>query len=371
MSWTYEPYLNEYDKEVTQDTSTPDRWTFRRYMYFKPDSYDDWSTGKYISSNNYSFDLITASEFPKVGDPCPENVKFYVSAIISIKNLSSEEHGPHASYCQVTVEYENIKKKVTESSSVSSGNPNRQKAPWKRPVEDFTVISQEISKPLTWAYNVVTKNWETPATTAGQPFYDLTDSYFIQRATWTYATKDNEDYSLDAPCINKSTVKLFKKFEVPAQAGLLLPPAYRKLYWSKDGSGDGEAYHEWSFEILIDTTNKHLINIINAGTKCFSESNLVDICSWYVYDPSGKNEPKKNYGSYNDMMKARAEVHSKNKTIANESEKLQWYGDFVQTPIPLNDVGEIDTSAIQDPKKVLRLKYCSYYEDNWNLGMRD
>ena len=111
MSWTYEASLNEYDKEVTQDTSTTGRWTFKRYMYFKPDTYEKWSKGQETESRNFSFDLITNNDFPKLGDPCPDNVNFYVSSIVSIKNLNSQEHGDHASYCQVTVEYENRKKK--------------------------------------------------------------------------------------------------------------------------------------------------------------------------------------------------------------------------------------------------------------------
>ena len=43
MSWTYISSLDEYDKQVTKDTSTPERYTFKRYMYFKPDQYDNWS----------------------------------------------------------------------------------------------------------------------------------------------------------------------------------------------------------------------------------------------------------------------------------------------------------------------------------------
>jgi hypothetical protein len=114
--------------------------------------------------------------------------------------MSSQEHGEHASYCQVTVEYENIKKKST--SSGGGGNPNKNKPPWERPVEDFTVVSQEMSKPLTHVYDL-SNNLVVPATSAGQPYYDLTESYFIQRATWTFATKSGS-YSLSAPIINST-----------------------------------------------------------------------------------------------------------------------------------------------------------------------
>lgn len=371
MSWTYEPSLDEYDKEVTQDTSTAGRWTFKRYMYFKPDSYDNWSIGKPANNKNYSFDLITNDSFPQIGDSCPDNVNFYVLAIVSIKNLSSEEHGEHSSYCQVTVEYENKKKTVTSSSSGGGGNPNRSKPPWKRPVDDFMVVSQEMTKPLTYAYDGENdQEMVVPSTSAGQAFYDLTDSYFIQRATWTFATKDG-DFSIDKPIINAGEVTLFEKISIPEGAGLLLPPGYKKLYWSESGDDDeGEEYDEWSFEILIDTTYFHKLNVLNAGTKFIKGGNLVDICSWYTYDPSESNPPEKNFGSYDEMMKARADVYSKNAAIKDESKKLQWFGDFVQTPIPLTKSGEIDKGAIGYPTDTIRNTYSLYEKGSWDLGVR-
>ena len=364
MSWTYEASLNEYDKEVTQDTSTTGRWTFKRYMYFKPDTYDKWSKGEEIGNKNFSFDLITNNDFPKMGDPCPDNINFYVSAIVSIKNLNSQQHGDHCSYCQVTVEYEN-KKKV--SSGSSGGNPSKSKPPWQRPVEDFTVVSQEMSKPLTKAYDADNK-YVTPATSAGQPYYDLTGSYFIQRATWTYATKSG-NYSLSKPIINSSKETLFGKFEVPAGAGLLLPPGYRKLYWSENGTDNPQDYEEWSFEILIDTTYYHNLTVLNAGTKFKKNSNLVDICTWYVYDPSSSTPPQKQYGDYADMMAARANVHAQNKNIKEESKKLQWFGDFTQSPLPISKSNNsVDTAAIANPSQTEENVYRVYDKGNWHLG---
>lgn len=367
MSWTYEASLNEYDKEVTQDTSTTGRWTFKRYMYFKPDTYEKWSKGQDPESKNFSFDLITNNDFPKLGDPCPDNVNFYVASIVSIKNLNSQEHGDHASYCQVTVEYENRKKK--SSSGSSGGNPNKNKPPWERPVEDFTVVSQEMSKPLTYAFDL-NDNLVVPATSAGQPYYDLTESYFIQRATWTYATKSG-NYSRSEPLLNASNVTLFGKFSIPAGAGLLLPPGYRKLYWSETGDGEGEAYEEWSFEILIDTTFLHRLTVLNAGTKFRKNGNLVDICTWYVYNPTSNTPPQKQYGDYADMMAARANVHAQNKNIKEESKKLQWFGDFTQTPLPISSSNnDIDTTAINNPSLTDENIYRVYSKGNWNLGVR-
>jgi hypothetical protein len=369
MSWTYEPSLDEYDKEVTQDTSTAGRWTFKRYMYFKPDSYDNWSMGKPANNKNYSFDLITNDNFPQIGDSCPDNVNFYVLAIVSIKNLSSEEHGEHSSYCQVTVEYENKKKTVPSSSGGGGKNPNKSKPPWKRPVDDFMVVSQEMTRPLTYAYNGEKNEMVVPSTSAGQPFYDLTDSYFIQRATWTFATKSG-DYSISAPIINKGLEILFEKFSIPAGAGLLLPPGYKKLYWSESGDDDGEEYDEWSFEILIDTTYFHKLNVLNAGTKFLKNNNLVDICSWYTYDPGDSDPPKKQFGSYDEMMAARANVYAKNSSIKDESKKLQWFGDFIQAPIPLTKSGDIDTGSINDPSYTITNTYSLYESGSWNLGVR-
>ena len=371
MAWIYESSLNEYDKEVTQDTSTQGRWTFKRYMYFKPDTYDNWSKGKNVNieEKTYSFDLITNDDFPKLGDICVENEAFYVSSILSIKNLNSQEHGEHFSYCQVTVEYEN-KPRSNSSSTSSGGNAYKDKLPWERPVEDFTVVSQEMSAPLTEAFNDNDKV-VIPATTANQPFYDLTGVYYIQKATWTYVTKSG-NFSLSAPVINKSDVTLFDKIIIPAGAGLLLPPGYRRLYWStNDGDKENiEPYEEWSFEILIDTAYNHEIGVLNAGTKFAKNGATIDICSWYVYDPNSQTAPTKEFGDYAEMMQARANVHNQNRLIKDESKKLQWFGDFVQQPIPLDGSGNIDKVAINDPSQTYELFYRIYEKGDWNLGVR-
>jgi hypothetical protein len=362
--WTYEPSLNEYDKEVTQDTSTPGRWTFKRYMYFKPDTYNEWSTGQNTSNKNFSFDLLTNNNFPRLNDPCPDNVNFYVSAIVSIKNLSSEAHGEHSSYCQITVEYENKPKK---KSGGGGGNPNKTKPPWERPVEDFTVVSQEMTKPLTYAYK--NNQLVVPATTAGQPYYDLNDVYYIQRATWTYASKSG-NFSIRYPRINDNDVTLFNHVVIPEGAGLLLPPGYKRLYWAEAGDDIGQAYDEWTFEILIDTTYSHNLNILNAGTKFLKNNNLVDICSWYVYDPNSTDPPQKMFGSYDEMMNARSQVYQRNQSIKDESKKLQWFGDFLQNPVPISLNGGIDIPAINDPSKTIKNQYRVYDVGNWNIGVR-
>lgn len=362
--WTYEPSLNEYDKEVTQDTSTPGRWTFKRYMYFKPDTYNEWSTGQETSNKNFSFDLLTNKDFPKLNDACPDNANFYVSSIVSIKNLSSEEHGEHSSYCQITVEYENKAKKKNQSGN----NPNKTKPPWERPVEDFTVTSQEMTCPLTYAYNEDNK-LVVPATTAGQPYYDLNDVYYIQRATWTFASKSG-NYYIHYPTINKSQVTLFDAVVIPEGAGLLLPPGYKRLFWAEAGDEVGEPYDEWTFEILIDTTYYHKLNVLNAGTKFLKDNNLVDICSWYVYDPSSSTPPEKKFGSYDEMMNARSQVYQKNQNIKDESKKLQWFGDFIQSPVPISTGGGVDISAINNPSLTIKNQYRVYNEGSWKIGER-
>jgi len=65
MSWTYQ--FDEIDKEVTKDQSTPGRFTFNRYMYFKPSEYESWSTKSGYSPSSYTAELVNDSNLPAIG----------------------------------------------------------------------------------------------------------------------------------------------------------------------------------------------------------------------------------------------------------------------------------------------------------------
>lgn len=366
MSWTYVSSLDEFDKEITKDQGTPGRYTFNRYLYFKPDQYDQWSRGENISSVPYTAELVGNQNIPSAGIYLTGSLSnFYVNDVISIRNLSEEEHGDHCSYACVTIEYENMESK---SSGGSSSANEKEEKPWDRKVDDFTVTNQEISIPLTEAYEEEEGDIVPVATTAGQVLYDFTTSLWIQRLTWTFNTKTG-DYSIPAPIINSSDVKLFGKVEVPAGCGLLLPPGYRKLYYSKGNDTQAVSYDQWSFEIIVNSMGFGL-PILNAGTKYLEEGNLIDICTWYVYDPEDTNPPEKHFGSFSEMMEAKKDVDAKNLSITDENKKLVWHGDYIQQPVPITKNGGIDTSAIEDPSLTYIRRYAQYEEGSWNLGIR-
>ena len=67
MSWTYISSLDEYDKQVTKDSSTPERYTFKRYMYFKPDQYDNWSKSMNYTGIPYTAELVGNANIPSAG----------------------------------------------------------------------------------------------------------------------------------------------------------------------------------------------------------------------------------------------------------------------------------------------------------------
>lgn len=371
MSWSYISNMDQYDKEVSKDSSTSNRYTFNRYLYFKPDQYENWSKGKTYSGVPYTAELVGNSNIPSGGTHLTGSLSaFYVNDIISIQNLSEEDHGDACSYAVVTVEYENKKKSQTSSGSSDSGKSSAQdgpnKPPWQRAVEDFTITNQQISIPLTEAYEYGEDDIVPVATTAGQVLYGFTASLWIQRLTWTFNTKSG-DYSMEAPLINDTSVTLFNKITIPAGEGLLLPPGYKKLYYTDQRNGyEYEPYDQWSFEIIRNSMGFD-IPVLNAGTKAIIDGNLVDICTWYVYDPNG-NAPTKEFGTFAEMMEAKMQVDEYNKNITGETQKKVWYGDYVQSPVPITEQGGIDEGAIEDPLTIYKRYYAQYEEGTWVLG---
>lgn len=372
MAWTYIQNMDEYDKEVQKDSSTSNRYTFNRYLYFKPTQYDSWAKGQNYSGVPYTAELVGNANIPSGGTHLTGSLSaFYVSDVVSIKNLSEEDHGDACSYAVVTVEYENKPKSQSggggsgESGSSSAQDaPN--KPPWQRAVEDFTVTNQEISIPLTEAYEYGENDIVPVATTAGQVLYGFTASLWIQRLTWTFNTKSG-DYSMAAPLINDTSVTLFGKVTIPASEGLLLPPGYKRLYYTDQKNGyENEPYDQWTFEIIHNSMGFD-IPVLNAGTKAIIDGNLVDICTWYVYDPNGQ-DPVKEFGTFAEMMEAKMDVDEYNKNITDETQKKVWHGDYVQSPVPITEQGEIDTAAIDDPMSTYRRYYAQYEEGTWSLG---
>lgn len=380
MSWTYIPSMDEYDKEVTKDPSTYDRYTFKRYMYFKPDQYDKWAKGQNYSGVPYTAELVGNSNIPSAGVHLAGSLSnFYVNDIVSINSLSEEEHGDACSYAVVTIEYEN---KISNSGGGGSSDkgeqssqPSRGLKPWQRHVEDFTITNQEVQIPLIKGYDVTSGYLNPPmktiATTAGQPLYGFNGSLWIQRLSWTYCSI-GEDYSMDEPLINSSGERLFDKIVIPANKGLLLPPSYKKMYYYEDANDQNPiAYDQWNFEIIVNEAQGFDIEILNAGTKAISGNAVYDICTWYIYDPlNPPGNVTKLYGNFGDMISAKMAVDAYNKTIRNDADKQVWSGDFVQGPVPLTAQGNYDIAAIMNPTNTYKLKYRQYKAGSWNLGTR-
>lgn len=366
MSWTYISKLDEVDHELTADQQVEGRFTFHKNLYFKPDEYDDWVSGNKLDSIPYSAELIGHSAIPKRGDYLSGSLSaFYLSHVVSISNLTSVEHGVAGSYGVVTLEYENLPSKGGGSSS---SNNVKDVEPWKEKVADFTVTWQESSEPMVVAYIDDQDTMVPVETTAHQPLYDFTAPVWTGRATWTFNDVANSNYSMTEPIINKEAVNLFNKFPIPAKNGLLLPPTYKKLYYT-DAKGKTTEYAQWSFEIIINYKG-FMIPAFNAGTKALDDiGNSYDICSWYVYTPSNNEDIKKEFGSFTEMMRAKMAVDEYNKYVSDENLKKVWSGDFVQSPVPLTSDGKIDTFAINGGEKQIR-NYRNYAFGTWDLGIR-
>lgn len=372
MSWNYDPTLDEYDKQVSKDSSTKDRYTFRRYLYFKPSQYDEWMKGGNYSGIPYTAELVGNANIPSAGTHLSGSLSaFYVNDVVSILNLSEEEHGDHCSYAQVTIEYENKKSESSGNGGGSDSQSSKGLKPWERKVDDFQITNQEIQVPMTEAYEYVSDDYVPVATTAGQVLYGFTCSQWIQRLTWTFNSRSG-DYSMPSGIVNESAVTLFDKITIPASCGLLLPPGYRKMYYyENDNDTNPTEYDQWNFEIIVNTSPQGFDTLIlNAGTKALLSGNLVDICTWYVYDPNSSAAIEKHFGSFSDMMARKKEVDQYNLNITDETQKKVWHGDYVQSPIPISQAGGIDRPAIADPSKTYVRWYTQYTEGTWNLGIR-
>ena len=297
---------------------------------------------------------------------------------MSITNLTTEEHGDHCSYAQVTLEYENISTDTQGNDMAPiSYQPSKGLKPWQRKVEDFQITNQSIEVPMIQGWTIemsggtsveVLKDFKT---TAGQPLYGQTSQRWVQRLTWTYFSKD-EDYSMSGgPIVNISGVTLFDKITIPDGKGLLMPPSYRKLYYYKNSDDTHpDTYDQWNFEIIVDDTG-FFKEFLNAGTKAIISGVPTDICSYYIYMPDIEGRPPiKAFGSFNDMMDYKKQVDEHNKSVSEDSDKWVFTGDFVQSPVPLTLSGTIDMSAAYNASETVKRKFRPYEKGVWNLGIR-
>ena len=304
MSWTYIASLDEYDKQVSKDSSVPDRYYFNRYMYFKPEQYDNWSKGQAYSGIPYTAELVGNSSIPSAGTHLSGSLSnFYVNDVISIKNMSQEEHGEHCSYAKVTIEYENKSKAGGGGSVISYAGGSEDRPPWERPVEDLQLSNQTIAQPLLNAYYLsgspdVQAGYKSVTTAAGQAIYGLNTDLYIQHLTWTYFERGwTGNYVLLTPTINEKQVTI-DSYIIPPGKGLYLPPNYRRLLYTNKKLGyEDEPYTEWRFEIILSPLG-HYKEVLNSGTKAKIDGKLQDICSWYVYDPESNLTPVREYGCF-------------------------------------------------------------------------
>ena len=365
MPWTYINALDEVDHELTADREVEGRYTFQKHLYFKPDVYESWVSGGLLNNIPYSAELIDHTSIPARGTFLPAPLdKFYLSHVVSITNLTEEEHGNAASYGVVTLEYENMPPK---SSGSSSSNDIKNVPPWEERVADFSIIWQEGSEPMTVAYIEDEDMMGPIMTTAGQFIYDFTAPIWTGRATWTFNDRANSNYSMTEPRINENAVTLFNKFPIPAKNGLLLPPTYKRLFYT-DEKGKTTEYAQWSFEIIINYRG-FKIPVINAGTKAKEDGVVYDICSWYIYDPQNPGSAFTHFGSFEEMMEAKALIDETNKSITDETQKRIWSGDFIQSPVPLTEDGDVDYQALAGSTPFIK-NYRNYAYGNWNLGIR-
>lgn len=377
MAWTYQ--FDEIDKEVTKDQSTPGRFTFNRYLYFKPDQYEGWSKQQGYSEIPYTAELVGNPAIPSAGTPLSGSLSgFYLKDIMSITNLTTEEHGDHCSYAQVTLEYENISTDTQGNDSAPiSYQPSKGLKPWQRKVEDFQITNQSIEVPMIQGWTIEMSGG-TPVevlkdlkTTAGQPLYGQTSQRWVQRLTWTYFSKD-EDYSMSGgPIVNISGVTIFDKITIPEGKGLLMPPSYRKLYYYKNSDDTHpDTYDQWNFEIIVDDTG-FFKEFLNAGTKAIISGVPTDICSWYIYTPDIEGRPPvKAFGSFDEMMYFKKQVDEHNKSVSEEANQWVFTGDFVQSPVPLTLSGTIDMSAVYNASETVKRKFRPYEKGIWHLGIR-
>ena len=367
MAWTYISSMDEYDKEVQKDRATPGRWTFNRYMYFKPDQYENWSKKMSYSGVPYSAELINHPSIPSANTYLTGPLSaFYVSDIISVNNLSEEEHGDACSYGVVTIEYEN---KPGNSSNSGGEGTSTQKGtkPWERPVDDFSIVSQESQIPFIKGKEGTGNTIVPVATTAGQVLYDFTTSLYCQRLTWTYYCLPGETFGMTEPLVNSSSYTLFSVFTIAPGCGLLLPPGYKRMWYYEDGSSTGTRYSAWSFEIVVNPKGWDL-EFYNVGTKFKKNNQLLDICSWYVFDPAQPTQPVRSYGDFNDMIAAKKQVDTFNKGKPDNQKKF-WSGGQVTDKVPLTAAGAIDTGAIGTPN-ILTRTFHKFEKGSWHLGTR-
>lgn len=408
MSWTYKSELDQVEVDLQKDTSTDGRWTFHRLMYFEPSQYQDWSQQKITSGTSYLTDLLTNPNIPSKGDILTGgnyNISgFYVVDINSIKTMTSDDNLDKFSYAVVDILYQN--KKGSSTGDYSSKNNDLK--PWERPVEDFTVTyteqavpAQYISSYVEGGQDVLTNVRCYPETTAGQLVYDLTMPKYTRKISWSIATR-NKDYSLSAAFMNDNEFSFWNKTKVKGQTynggkitikpgeALILPPGLRRMFYEeKDGSLT--PYDLWSYEMIIDEENHHLLKWRNAGTQAIHSQTSISggttrdrehICCWYTITPVTEEgnisySYSMQYGFYDAMRAAEQAVNQFNLQITDPFKRAIFHGEFVTDNVPLQGTGGatgpylsgmIDYMAIWGYKKTDINSEYIFYKMDFKLG---
>lgn len=382
-NWTYE--CDRIDPEVTVDDSTQNRFTFNRYLYFKPNSYESWIANN-ISGMTYSAELIDAEQIPSAGTYLSGSLSsFYLNRVTSITNMNKEENPNATSYGVVTLEYENkpaansgSKGTTIEYVSADEEYEDGKKKdikPWQQRVNDFTQTTFEISVPFLSGYNI-SGQLIPVQTSARQAYSGVTTSIYGCKYTWTYNTiNQNENYSISSAMVNdirwQGVGVLSGHFDIPVGCGLLLPPTFKVLYYNNPDTASSTRYYQWGFEVLsIPEPYGQYLELYNAGTRAWDSvaSRAYDICTWYTQIPSAQVPPLKYYGNFKDMITQKRAVETFNKT-ALDADKRTFTGDFVNQPVPLTATGGIDINALNGGPKLTN-KYLKYKPGRWLLAWR-
>lgn len=371
MAWTYQ--CDRIDATVTVDSQKYGRATFYRYLYFKPSAYDTWSKTGNITSLNYSAELLSDSHIPAKGDHLSGTLSgFYAVHIEDISNLNKQVNAQPVSYAVVKILYQNTTAPSTDSNnnSNSSSNENGQREPWLQHVSDFVQTPYEINMPFKTAWNNVTQAFDIAVqNSAKQEFANLTTSIYGQKITWTFATLDGDvDYSHTKPYVNNNVVQIGdSKCTVNIGQGLWMPPSRKRLWWiDSKNQARSTPYYVWNFEVITNPLG-HVCEVFDAGTKMIqpslsgTASGVVDICTWYVDDPTVAAALTKHYGGPKEMIAARNYVKNTNASRP-DNQKLTFTGDLINNPIPLNANGYPDLSAIAGLTQKRKLQFKKYQE---------
>lgn len=394
-NWTYQ--FDRIDPELEADDSTFGRYTFNRYLYYEPNSYESWRKNS-LNSLTYSAELIYADEIPASGATLSGILSgFYFHRVKEITNMNEEDHPNATSYGIITLEYENMpaddqgggggasaSSRATADAKYDEQGKAVKVKPWEERVGDMTQTIVDFTQPFISGWLLGEGNitsslisgavWSQVQNKARQP-YDMTVNYYGSKYTWTYNTLSNlENYSIPYPIVNVEDFHgigtLAGKINIPAGRGMLMCPSWKLLFYNDDEAKTSTPFYQWSFEIIYDPRGQ-FYEVYNAGTRAIdaATSGVYDICTWYVEDPAVQTPPLKYYGNFKQMIAAKKSVDLYNKTATEENQKV-FTGDFVTQPVPLTMTGQIDFNAINGLTRKTTLRWLKGNPGRWHLAWR-